>query len=747
MIITRKSRLHCHFVITIFVAVAAWAALPPAAPYSGVTVLAQSETPTEGGATNRITLAEDVSLKYPILRVAEEVIGSTNVLSQSATVGDHIIVKLIEGKTETDLQALNAQLGGTIRRALLVPRTYLVAFTNTTLSTVPDAVAAYGAAPNVLYAEPDGMIALHTSPTNEPFFGDLWGLHSASDIDIDAPEAWQLSAGAGVVVAVVDSGVDYNHPDLNANIWTNPGEIPSNGLDDDGNGLIDDIHGYDFYNGDGNPMDDNSHGTHCAGTIAAVGTNGIGVVGVAWQAKIMAMKFAGSSGYGSTAEVIDCLQYVNNMADAGVNVRVSSHSHGDESFSSVLSQVIQEAADRGILVVAAAGNDSRDFSESGWRTYPACYPHTNVIAVAAMSSDGTMANFSDRGAPHVDLSAPGVGIRSTIPGNGYDSYNGTSMATPHVAGVAALLFSRDPSLTIARTRRLLLDGVDTRLGPLSGWTVSGGSVNAARSLGYLDAVAAPALTPDGGHFTTNSVLVAMESETAGASIYYTTNGTDPDQSAILYTGAVSVAVGSSLRAKAYKTGETASRAVSADYLWERTRVKRWGLSLHPQWSAQGLWEFGVPLGQGTSPGKDPTTGVTGANVYGYNLSGDYEHGITNALTTPAIDCSAFRGTQLRFHRWLSLREGGASVEVSNDGVTWAKVWEAYDHYDDGMWRQFSYDISPVADGESTVYVRWVMGPTPASGENWGGWNVDDIEIWEGASSPSSAQNSEPLWAY
>ena len=315
------------------------------------------------------------------------------------------------------------------------------------------ALAGIGRNPNVKYVELDQEVHIVQTPLypNDPRFGDLWGLNNTGQTggtpgaDIDAPEAWDLQIGEqNVVIAVIDTGVDYNHPDLAANMWVNPEEIPGNGLDDDGNGFDDDIYGYDFYNNDGDPMDDHYHGTHCSGTIAAVGNNGNGVTGVNWNASIMALKFLNSSGSGNTTDAVAAVDYATWMKLNGVPLVAMSNSWGGGGFLQTLEDAIAAANDAGILFIAAAGNDG--LNNDSFPHYPSSYEVPNVISVAATDHNDQLAYFSNYGINSVDLAAPGVNIWSTVPGNGYESHNGTSMATPHVAGVAGLVISQFPEL-------------------------------------------------------------------------------------------------------------------------------------------------------------------------------------------------------------------------------------------------------------------------------------------------------------
>ncbi len=325
--------------------------------------------------------------------------------------------------------------------------------------------------------------------SNDPYAGNLWGMNK-----IDAKDAWGISTGSqSVVVAVIDTGVDYTHSDLAANIWRNSGEIAGNGVDDDGNGMVDDLYGYDFLNNDGDPMDDNGHGTHVSGTIAAVGNNGIGVVGLNWTTSIMALKFLGSNGQGYISDAIRAVNYATMERTVyGVNIRVMNNSWGGGGFSSAMQSAIQAANDAGILFVAAAGNSgsNNDLSPQ----YPANYAPANVISVAATNQYDQLAYFSCYGATTVDVAAPGMSIYSTLPGNRYGSYSGTSMATPHVAALAALAWAVDPTATVAEVRSAILNGAES-VAALSGKVVTGGRINAFNTLQRMGQGDTPAPDP------------------------------------------------------------------------------------------------------------------------------------------------------------------------------------------------------------------------------------------------------------
>ena len=348
--------------------------------------------------------------------------------------------------------------------------------------SVEQAVATLGSHPAVAAISPNWRRYIDAIPS-DPLFGDMWGLDNTGqtggtpDADIDAPEAWDIHTGdASTTVAVIDSGAELTHPDLAANIWTNPGEIAGNGIDDDGNGYIDDIHGWDFSDNDNDPSPAGAacggHGTHTAGTIGAVGNNGVGVTGVNWQTNLMILKafdvFLGIFCSATDADLIAAIEYQTAMG-----VRVSSNSWGGGGFNPVLKNAIR--ASRSVFV-AAAGNDGLDTDVNP--QYPAAYALDNIVSVAATDHNDNLASFSNFGLTTVDLGAPGVNILSTLPG-GYGAYNGTSMATPHVAGVATLMLAQDPTLTVNEIKWRLLASVDPTGLPV----LTGGRLNAAGAPG------------------------------------------------------------------------------------------------------------------------------------------------------------------------------------------------------------------------------------------------------------------------
>jgi subtilisin family serine protease len=289
------------------------------------------------------------------------------------------------------------------------------------------------------------------APVVPPAFLEDSDLYDYAKERLKVREAWAFGEGESVVVADIDSGIDLTHPDLMSNLWRNPGESESNpGTDHDGNGLPNDVHGFDFYAGKGSPTDENGHGTHTAGTIGAL-RNGKGVIGVAPRVKIMALRFLGPEGQGTTEGAIRAIRYAVRMG-----ARVISASWGGSGFSSLLAQAVSEAVDAGVVFVAAAGNEGRDMDRLP--VYPAAYP--GAIAVAATDPFDRLTSFSNYGAGNVWIAAPGERIVSTYPGGAYASLSGTSMATPHVAGAVALKLGQNRSLTPAAVKTLLCSSAD-----------------------------------------------------------------------------------------------------------------------------------------------------------------------------------------------------------------------------------------------------------------------------------------------
>lgn len=406
--------------------------------------------------------------------------------------------------------------------------------------------------PFIVYAEHDFIVRTCVTP-NDPNFGVLWGMNNTgqtvngdpgvANADINAPEAWNLLTGsANFVIADIDTGVNYSHPDLAANSWINPGEIAGNGVDDDGNGRIDDMRGWDFYNNDNDPMDDNGHGTHTSGTFGGVGNNGVGVAGVAWNCKIMGLKFLGGSGGGSTTGAISAVQYLTQKS-----IKVSNNSWGGGGFSQALFDAIAASRNVGHVFVAAAGNSGANIDSAP--TYPASYNIDNIISVAASDNNDQRASFTNYGVTSVDLAAPGVNIYSTYL-SGYDYLDGTSMATPHVAGAVALVQIQNPSWTYSQVRSRIL--TTTRAVPAwNGAVATGGVLNLFAALN----TGGPTNTPP----TVNISAPSNGGTFAdGATVTFTGTASDPEDgsltSSIVWTSSLQGSIG---------TGGTFSRTLNS----------------------------------------------------------------------------------------------------------------------------------------------------------------------------------------
>lgn len=373
---------------------------------------------------------------------------------------------------------------------------------------------------SVEYAEPDLLYTVERIVPSDPYFTNQWGLET-----INAPDAWSVTGGsAAVVVAVIDTGIDYTHPDLRRNIWVNEQEIPDNGRDDDGNGYVDDVYGWNPLNPSAPPLDDNKHGTHVAGIIGAVGNNEVGVVGVNWQVKLMALKFLDKDGSGYLSDAIRAVEYILLMRQRGVNIRVVNASWGADTPSRALDDAIQKLRAQEILFVAAAGNNG-----TNTKTYPGA--SDLALSVAAIEQGGNLASFSNFGS-WVDVAAPGRGILSTVPGGGYASFSGTSMATPHVAGLAALALSVKPTLSTDQLEQAIRENVTLTAG-LADKVNTGGIVDAAATIRQIAARAGP---PCEGNCPPTVTLTASSLYVDnGATVTLTATATDPDNDPLSYS--------------------------------------------------------------------------------------------------------------------------------------------------------------------------------------------------------------------
>ena len=400
------------------------------------------------------------------------------------TVPGEIIVKLARHQADTAL--LQSQTGGRVVEEFHFPvdrlsmeQGQMVRVKLADGTSVEDTLEQLRQDDEIVFAEPNYVYSLDeaANPPND-LHEKLWGLDNQGQTggtvgaDVNISEAWKVSTGSkGPLISVIDSGIDYNHPDLAANMWINPGEIPGDGIDNDGNGVVDDVHGYNAYADNGDPMDGFSHGTHCAGTIAAVGNNSVGVTGVMQEAQLMAVKIFSDSGSTSTDAILRGLAY-----SARMGAQITSNSWGGPRASEAIKEAFESHP--GLHVIAAGnGNFDNDRKDN----FPSNYDLDNIVAVAATDHNDNLANFSCYGATSVDIAAPGVNILSTVNGGGYKSYSGTSMATPHVAGAALLVADANPGISNEDLKARLLDGADEK-SQLNGKVVTGARLNVANAI-------------------------------------------------------------------------------------------------------------------------------------------------------------------------------------------------------------------------------------------------------------------------
>lgn len=356
--------------------------------------------------------------------------------------------------------------------------------------SAPKALSVLRANDLVASASLNEIVSIHRAPSDSEY-SKLWGMNNAGGpdtngvrglkgVDIGAEKAWDKTTGSkDVVVAIIDTGVDFKIPDLAGNAWTNQVEAAGKaGVDDDANGYVDDIHGYNFVANKGDSTDDNGHGSHCAGTIGGRGDDGRGVAGVNWNVSIMAVKFLDDKGGGTLAGAIKAIDYARKNG-----AKILSNSWGGGAFNQALFDVIQDTQKAGQLFVAAAGNDGNDNDANP--AYPASFKIDNIVSVAALDQRGELADFSNYGATSVNIAAPGVDIYSTVPStidpSGFEYMSGTSMATPHVSGAAALILADSPNLTYQELKARLYAGARP-LHSLKGKVTTGGILDISYAL-------------------------------------------------------------------------------------------------------------------------------------------------------------------------------------------------------------------------------------------------------------------------
>lgn len=603
-----------------------------------------------------------------------------------------------------------------------------------------EAVAAMKEDGRVAYAEPNEIITLDevASAQHSPVQGEsqagapndldpkLWGLNNTGQTggkagaDVSALDAWKITTGDGSangpLIAVIDTGIDYNHPDLKANMWTNPGEIPGDGIDNDGNGVVDDVHGYYPAANSGDPMDGHSHGTHCAGTIAAVGNNGIGVVGVAQNARLMGIKIFSDSGSTTAADIVKGINYATRM---GADITSNSWGGGGRS------EAIYDAFKANpALHVIAAGNSNYDNDKRD--NFPSNYDLDSIVAVAATDHNDQKASFSQWGATSVDVAAPGVNTYSTVPisKGSYGNKSGTSMATPHVSGGAALIMSAYPDASNEEIKARLIHGSD-KVDALKGVSVSNGRVNFAASL-ENDSVA-PGAPNDFG---------ASNVSSRGATLSWTSVGDDKwsngaAQAVELKIGDTTVGLPG-----AAEVGDLASYRYNTTPS-ETDRTVNFGMqSLDNVGNRSEVRTATVTIPAAAVALKDNFDGQS----VSFNAQGDFaavevegrgkvfssrSTSATgpSALTSPTVDLSGKTGAFLKFDSAASLNWGeNASVQVSSDGgENWATVSRLERN---SAWAENGVDLSAF-DGKS-VQIRFQV--ESRAGRSSGGLSVDNVSL-------------------
>jgi subtilisin family serine protease len=605
---------------------------------------------------------------------------------------------------------------------------------------------------NVANVESNAIYRLFGNDPNDSDFSKQWSLENTGQnngtagADIRIRDAWQIARGSSrTLVAVIDTGVDYTHPDIAPNYYHNPGETgtdeagrdkSSNGVDDDRNGFIDDFRGWDFINNDNDPLDDHNHGTHCAGVIGAKANNATGIAGINWNVSLMGLKVFDAGGSTDLATLTKAVEYATQM-----KVKLTSNSWGGGSASPLLEGAIREADKSGILFIAAAGNSSQNVDK--YPNYPSGYPVDNIIAVAASDRNDTLASYSNYGKYSVDLAAPGSNIYSTITGGGYLEMSGTSMATPHVAGVAALVWSAYPELTHYQVKQRLLGSAD----PLSAFTsrtLTGGRLNAAKSLERDDT--APS-TP--GHVTVDTAGAqtlqisfnasgddAMEGQASSYAIRISSepitneeqwNKAQAAKFSIKRSTENPLRLMATLSQLAFNSsGYLAIRAVDnvglasgiSSSLEYRTRP----VSIIYHNKAQDLADA-------VASDKWGIETVGGSTMFSDSPAGAYQNSSVNTLTLKPININS-EEVSLLFQTQYDLEDkyDYGSIELSTDGgVTWKLVTEYT-----GMspLKQEQLDLSSFVRGAQQIQLRFSM--TTDNSVTRDGWKIGDIMVLSGS---------------
>ncbi len=670
--------------------------------------------------------APQLSLQSRIASVAAEAAHLEQKLNEH--VEGEVIVKLKPGSQGLDDFA--AEFGGQTLHKFDIPKDIYQSFGGDLLHIkLP---AGMSTAAGIALMSKDERVAYATTNDVLKALGDpvgpndldpkLWGLHNTgqnggtADADIDAPEAWATSIGSrsGPVIAVIDTGVDYNHPDLAANIWTNPNEIPGDGIDNDGNGVVDDVHGYNAINGSGNPMDDHYHGTHCAGTIGAEGNNGQGVVGVQWEAQIMPVKFLSGSGSGTLADAVKAIMY------AGRNgARITSNSWGGGGYNQALYDALKSSPS---LHIFAAGNESNNNDRRP--AYPASYDLPNIVSVGASDKNNRQASFSNYGAKTVDLHAPGVDIYSTVTNGGYRNLSGTSMACPHVSGVAGLIATAYPDATNDQIKSRLMNGA-VKVPAFEGKSVTGGLLNAPNS---LDNDSRPPAAPNdfrvsgstANSVTLNWTATGDDGWCGQASGYEVRLADKPivdgeaaenqvsfDEAASVPTGSPSTTgtiEGATISVPLSDTDKTYHVALKVtDNVGNRSEIRTAEVRV-PAATVAFKDDFEGEEANFTPEGQWGRVEIEGrGKVWTDTPNGNYDNSQNTSLTSRAIDLGNLSGSTLVFDSKIDSEQNydKANIEVSTDGQTWNKLAELSGQQD---WTKQQVDLSAY-DGQS-VQVRF-----------------------------------------
>ena len=692
---------------------------------------------------------------------------------------DRLIVKYRDGTTAMRGAALREAVGSQVVRRLPIINADVVSLPEGW--DVDAAVAWYRGQVGVEYAEPDYIFyAIEGIPSSassrkglanssdviapdDPRYSEMWGLNNTGqtggleDADIDAPEAWNIITGSDtIIVGVIDSGIDTSHPDLAQNIWVNTGEIADDGIDNDGNGFIDDINGWDFYNDDASVYDGgdlDKHGTHVAGTIGAVSDNSVGVTGVAWNVQLMSLKFL--QGSGSTSDAIDAIQYaVNNGA------HLTTNSWGGGGASQALKDAIDASGEAGMLFIAASGN-SAAFTDDN-PMYPAAYTSENIVSVNSSDHNDERSGFSNYGLISTDMAAPGSNILSTLPGESYGSYSGTSMATPHVTGVAVLVYATFPELTHMQVKdRLMMSG--DAIPALEGTSVSGRRLNANNALDndsippssvsdlavVADEVTTSKITPFGGTALTLSWTAPGDDESEGsASTYDLRYATTPITDEAAFEAAMS-ATGEPFPKSSGTTQSTKvigldpesvyhfalksldnvgnSSALSNATDGETGQVTKLFSDGAESAASEDLWIVDMPWSRTSefSSPEDATAPLGGSWSWTDSPGRHYTDNLDARLTSIAIDLSSVSNPVLQFDHRYDIESGWdfGTVEVSTNGFQWTEL-KKYTGTQE-TWTSASMTLNEYV-GEPTFYVRFRLNTDWSV--TYDGWYLDDIRV-------------------